>query len=84
MKTSSSFRCRSSIYRLHSCRVACKPNSGLNHRVPTMTVDANKAMPLMQPMFQGNKDEYGKEAVPSLPFSLSLEGRPPSTSAPLF
>jgi hypothetical protein len=49
-----------------------------------MTVDANKAMPLMQPMFQGNKDEYGKEAVPSLPFSLSLEGRPSSTSAPLF
>jgi hypothetical protein len=51
-----------------------------------MTVDANKAMPLMQPMFQGNKDEYGKEAVPSLPFSFdrNLEGRPPSTSAPLF
>jgi hypothetical protein len=86
MKTSRSFR----IYRLHSCRLAYKPNSGLDHRVPTMAVDANKTMQLMQPMFEGNKDKYGKEAVrkrchlsPS-PSTKAMEGRPPSTSAPLF
>jgi hypothetical protein len=43
--------------------LAYKPNSGLDHRVPTMTVDANKTMQLMQPMFEGNKDKYRKVAV---------------------
>lgn len=43
-------------------------------------------MSLLMPMFSGNKDEYGKEAVPPLPLSFDrvMEGRPASTSAPLF
>jgi F-box domain len=38
------------------------------------------------PTFTGNTDQYGKDVVPPLPvsFDRSMEGRSPSTAAPLF
>jgi hypothetical protein len=61
-------------------------NPGLKPQLASMPSNARNIMQLMMPMFSGTKDEYGKDAVPPLPLSFDrvMEGRPPSTPAPLF
>jgi hypothetical protein len=51
-----------------------------------MARDSRRVMQLMMPTFSGSIDKYGKETVPPLPLSFDrvMEGRPPSTPAPLF
>ncbi len=51
-----------------------------------MARDSRHIMQLMMPRFSGSIDRYGKETVPPLPLSFDrvMEGRPPSTPAPLF
>ena len=51
-----------------------------------MARDSRHIMQLMMPRFSGGIDKYGKEIVPPLPLSFDrvMEGRPPSTLAPLF
>jgi hypothetical protein len=51
-----------------------------------MARDRRHVMKLMMPTFSGSIDKYGKETVPPLPLSFDkvMEGRPPSTPAPLF
>jgi F-box domain len=71
---------------LHVHALADKPSSRLDHQLPKMPHGARNIMSLLMPMFSGNKDEYGKDAVPPLPLSFDrvMEGRPAATSAPLF
>jgi hypothetical protein len=51
-----------------------------------MARDSRHIMQLMMPRFSGSIDKYGKEIVPPVPLSFDrvMEGRPPSTPAPLF
>jgi hypothetical protein len=51
-----------------------------------MARDSRYVMQLIMPKFTPGPDKYGKEIVPPLPLSFDrvMEGRPPSTPAPLF
>ena len=50
------------------------------------SLPGNGILDVMMPTFRGDKNEYGKDAVPAIPLTFDRvnEGRPPQTNARLF